>query len=220
MQAQGIENNVLEDSSRLTRVFIQARMSSVRFPGKVLAPFRKEPLILHVLRAVKQIVGLERIVVLTSVEVSDDPLVAYLDTLSIQLFRGPLDNVFERFQLCAQKFPCDWIMRLCADSPLFDIKVLKKVMGYAGSRDYDLVTTIFPRTFPKGQNVELIRSTALMSINLADLLPDDLEHVTPYFYRRAERFRILNIKSDNPQPTSLSLSVDSIEDLQRLELMK
>jgi spore coat polysaccharide biosynthesis protein SpsF len=65
----------------LVRVFVQARMSSRRFPGKVLAPFHGRPIIRHVLDRVARALPEVPRTVVTSVEASDDPLAAYLEAL-------------------------------------------------------------------------------------------------------------------------------------------
>ena len=98
------------------RVFVQARMSSVRFPGKVLAPFRGRPIIDHVLSRIAQAVPSDRTIVATSTEPSDDPLAAYLNGSGVSVFRGPLDDVLLRFQMCLEQFPCRWMVRVSADS--------------------------------------------------------------------------------------------------------
>lgn len=198
-------------------VLIQARMSSRRFPGKVLAPLQGKPIIRHVLTAVEQALPQGQIVVVTSSEQSDDPLVSYLNALDVSVFRGPLENVFERFRLCLSRYPCEWVLRVSADSPLLDVRLLRAIIAYAGKVECDLVTTIFPRTFPKGQNVELIRTSSFMAIDEATLSSDEREHVTPYFYRNPERFRIVNIDSGNSGLAELGLAVDTVDDLLRLE---
>jgi len=192
-------------------------MSSRRFPGKVLAPFRGRPLIWHVVTAVGRALPEVPAVVLTSEEPSDDPLVEYLRSLRVAVFRGPLEDVFERFRLCAAAHPCNWILRLCADSPVLDARVLQAVASRADGTECDLVTTIFPRTFPKGQNAELIRVTTLLGIDVAELDPEDREHVTPFFYRNADRFRIMSVESGDSAMAVESLAVDTVEDLRRLE---
>lgn len=199
------------------RVFIQARMSSSRFPGKVLAPFRQEPIILHVIRAVNRVADIERIVVTTSVEASDDPLAAYLEKRGFSVFRGPLLNVFERFRLCLVKFPAEWILRISADSPLLELGALEEIVAQADTECCDLVTTVFPRSFPKGTNAELIRARTFESVPMSDLSAEDREHVTSIFYRNADRFRIVNVSSGKPELAKVSLAVDSVEDLRRLE---
>jgi spore coat polysaccharide biosynthesis protein SpsF len=199
------------------RAVVQARMSSRRFPGKVLAPFRGEPLIAHVLAALRRALPAVPVVVATSGEPADDPLALYVASTGTKVFRGPLDDVLARFRLCAAEYPSDWILRVSADSPLLDAGMLKQVVAHAASAEHDLVTTIHPRTFPRGHNAELIRATALAAIDGEALSEADREHVTPFFYRHPERFRILNVESGDPDLAGLSFAVDTLEDLRRLE---
>jgi spore coat polysaccharide biosynthesis protein SpsF len=201
--------------------FVQARMSSRRFPGKVLAPFRGEPIISRIVRTISDALPGVPVIVVTSDEVSDHPLAAYLAAIGVSCFRGPLDDVFGRFCGCLEQNPCDWIVRVCADSPLLGSHILRAVVEpihrAAGSLDVDLITTTAPRTFPKGQNAEVINATTLRKAKAEDMTPEDREHVTRYFHRHADRFRLLNIESGNPELASLSFAVDTIEDLRRLE---
>jgi spore coat polysaccharide biosynthesis protein SpsF (cytidylyltransferase family) len=199
------------------RVFIQARMGSRRFPGKVLAPFLGQPLIKHVVLAVARALPHVPITVLTSRAEAEMPLVAYLNSLGVAVFRGPLDAVFGRFRQALTLFPCEWFVRICADSPLLDPHVLQAVAYHPCKAHYDVVTTIFPRTFPKGHNAELLRVSSFMAIDEAELSSDEQEHVTPYYYRQPDRFRIGTVTSGNPGLATWSLAVDTVEDLQRLE---
>jgi spore coat polysaccharide biosynthesis protein SpsF len=193
-------------------------MSSKRFPGKVLAPFRGKPIVWHVVTRVAQALpDLPRTVV-TSTDTSDDPLAAYCDQLGVACFRGPLDDVFERFRAAARGTKASWMLRICADSPLLDSRVLRAVIdGFDPS--LDLVTTTAPRTFPKGHNAELINATSFAAIDASELDADDREHVTRFLHRNPQRFRIKNVESGDPSLAKLELAVDTIEDLQRLEAM-
>lgn len=211
------KSRVGESLSAPIRVFIQARMSSHRFPGKALAPFSGLPLIQRVVAAVERALPSVPIIVATSSESSDDPLAVYLDTMGIAFFRGPLANVFGRFRMCVSEHPCDWILRLSGDSPMLDARVLKAVVSHADKADCDLVTTIFPRTFPKGHNAELIRVSTFMKIAMGELSALDQEHVTPVYYQNHGRFRIVNVESGNPQLAEFSLVVETVDDLHRLE---
>jgi spore coat polysaccharide biosynthesis protein SpsF len=197
-------------------VFIQARMSSRRFPGKVLAPFRGRPIIWHVLDRVAQALPDSPRVVLTSTDASDDPLAAYLAQLGAECFRGPLDDVFERFRMAAVTHRAAWMLRVCADSPLLDARVLRAVVA-AHDPTFDLVTTTARRTFPKGHNAELIRAATFASIDSAELDRDDREHVTRFLHRQPRRFQIKNVESGDPALANLELAVDTVEDLHRLE---
>jgi spore coat polysaccharide biosynthesis protein SpsF len=197
-------------------VFIQARMSSRRFPGKVLAPFRGRPIIWHVLdRVASALPELPR-VVLTSTDPSDDPLAAYLAQLGADCIRGPLDDVVERFRLGARARSAAWLLRVCADSPLLDAHVLRAVIA-AHDPALDLVTTTAPRTFPKGHNAELINAATLQALRPEELDAADREHLTRFLHRHPERFRIANVESGDPALALQELAVDTVEDLHRLE---
>jgi spore coat polysaccharide biosynthesis protein SpsF len=203
----------------VVRFFIQARMSSQRFPGKVLAPFRGKPLIAQVLGQVTQAVAADAVVVATSGEPADDPLAAYVREMGIAVFRGPLENVFRRFQLCLEAYPCTWFVRICADSPLLSSELLQGVMAHRQRLDVDLITNVYPRTFPKGQSVEMLRAETFAAIPADLLTAEEQEHVTQYYYNNPDRFKILNLDSGNAELGKISFAIDTIEDLRRLEEM-
>jgi spore coat polysaccharide biosynthesis protein SpsF len=192
-------------------------MSSQRFPGKVLAPFRGRPLIDWVWNAVRSGVGEHvPIVVLTSDHVTDEPLARYLEATGRAAVRGPLDDVAGRFRQALAAWPCESFLRISADSPLLDPTVLQRVVA-ARAADVDLVTTIHPRTFPKGQNAELLLTSTFESLDPSALDADDREHVTRFYYRNAGQFRITNITSGDAARASEDLAVDTVEDLHMLE---
>jgi spore coat polysaccharide biosynthesis protein SpsF len=191
-------------------------MTSSRFPGKVLTPFRGEPIILHVIRAAEAAVGRGRVMVATSVDPSDDPLDALLRAHGTPVVRGSLGNVLARFQEAARRTTSEWILRLNGDSPLLDVGVLRRVLA-AADDDCDVVTTIRPRTFPKGRNAELIRRAVLLSADAEAADAEEQEHPTQFFYRRLEQLRIRNVESANAALAAESLAVDTPDDLTRLE---
>jgi spore coat polysaccharide biosynthesis protein SpsF len=199
--------------------FVQARMSSRRFPGKVLAPFRGRPVIDHVVGAVRAALPKIPIVLVTSGHPTDDPLAAYVAALNVPVFRGELHDVFGRFRAALKAHPTQWILRVCADSPLLSGKVLRLAAASAADTNYDLITTTSRRTFPKGQNAEVIRSDPLRRIDARELDDSDREHVTRFLHRHPDRFRILNIESGKPELAQLDHSIDTVEDLRRLETL-
>lgn len=201
----------------MVRAYIQARMSSERFPGKVLAPLGGKPVIARVITRVTQVIPSEMVVVATSQEESDDALAYYLRGIGIPVFRGPLDNVFSRFQLCLGEFPCTWFFRICADSPFLDSTLMQKMMNYCDRTELDLVTNVFPRTFPKGMSVEMLNAKPFAAIDSANLTQEEQEHLTKVYYNHSDRFKIINLESGNPALANESFALDTIEDLRRLE---
>ena len=200
-----------------TRAFVQARMSSTRFPGKVLAPFKGHPVVWHVLMRIAQVLPKEQIVLATSSNPSDDPLAAYVLQLGFPVFRGPLDNVVERFQLCMRQYPCRWFFRVCADSPLFDWKQMERMMVYQDQTGIHLVTNNFPRTVPRGHGLEMIDSATFLKLDVGQLSAREREHATQYLYAHPEVFRIVNVESEDLSLASQNLCVDTPGDILRLE---
>lgn len=199
-------------------IFIQARMSSKRFPGKILAPFNGQPIIYHLVKAAQAVSAAQSVVVLTSTHASDDPLVAYLDHLKVKVFRGDLENVFARFKQAVEHYPCDRFVRLCADSPLMDPGLIQKMLE-CSNQDFDLTTNVYKRTFPKGLSVEVIKSETFLGIENGNVDVLGLEHVTSHFYRNPERYRIQSVEL--PLETNAeNFCVDSVDDIRRLVSQK
>ena len=200
-------------------VFIQAGMSSSRFPGKVLAPVNGSPILLRVIDGVARACDRPSVVVATSDEISDDPLEVYVRSLGIKVFRGPLDDVFNRFRLCLLENPCDWFFRISADSPLLNASIMRAMLNYIDP-SVDLITNVQKRTFPHGHSVELLNAGTFRQINEQTLTGEQREHVTKYYYEHANEFRILNIEATDPSYSKLDFVVDTLDDLRRVEEME
>lgn len=200
------------------RIFVQARMSSRRFPGKVLAPLAGRPLIAHVLERCGRAFGPQGVVLATSVDASDDPLAAFAAREGQALFRGDLDNVARRFQQCLAAHPCEWFVRISGDSPLIDPEL---IVAVAARREpqYDLVTNVHPRTFPPGQSVEVVRAACYAAIDTAAWTAEEREHVTLALYRSPQEYRVRNVGSREAGAARRSLAVDTREDLHAVEAL-
>lgn len=196
-------------------VFIQARMSSKRFPGKVLAPILGKPLIKNIIDSVKKIKCIKNVVVITSYLESDDPLVAYLESIGCLYFRGDLDNVFKRFQDATKIYPSDYVMRLCADSPFLNLQLMNFMVNQALSGTYSLISNVFIRTFPKGQSVEILKSILILKTDFSVMSYAEQEHVTTYFYRHIERKKCLFFQLSKDLST-INHCIDRVEDIESI----
>lgn len=199
----------------ITNIFIQARMSSSRFPGKVLAPLYGKPLIKHIIEKAKYVNNIEKVVVLTSSLESDDPLASYLDRIKCDYFRGNLDNVFKRFRSALEPFPCEYFVRICGDSPFINSQLIKDMMTKLYNKDHDIITNVMRRTFPKGHSVEIIKTKLFLEADETSLTNEDKEHVFPYFYRNAAQFKICSVDNVTDQ-SHINYCVDTLQDLERL----
>ena len=117
-------------------------------------------------------------------------------------------------------FEQDEFFRLCADSPCFDPTLLKSAIYLSEQNpDYDLITNVHPRSFPKGQSVELIKLDSIKRLISFGLSSFEKEHITTGFYSRKKEFKIYNINSKIEKYKNIQLSVDTPEDLNKMKLI-
>lgn len=192
---------------------LQARMTSTRLPGKVLAPILGEPMIGRQIERLRRATSIDGLVVATSTDSSDDDLVGYLEGLAVPVVRGPLDDVLARFIQVLDQFRPEAVVRLTADCPLASPAVVDTVVSafHASGRDY--VSNTLQPTYPDGLDVEVVRADALRWV--AGNTDDDAEreHVTLGVYRRPERFSVLNV-ADERDLSHLRWTVDEPADLE------
>ena len=170
---------------------IQARSNSKRFKNKVLHLIHGVPLIQHVINRVKRSKKIKKIIIASSLKKNDDNLISYLKKNKINFFRGDLENVAMRLYKTAKKNKAKFFVRISGDSPLIDPKLIDKAIKMSkGVKNYDIITNVFPRTFPKGQSVEVIKTSILKKYSKS-FSKLDKEHVTKYFYDNSNYFRII-----------------------------
>ena len=193
---------------------IQARSSSKRFKNKVLHLIYGIPLIQHVINRVKKSNKVSKLVVSSSLEKSDDNLIFYLKKNKIKFFRGDLKNVAFRLYETAKANKAKFFVRISGDSPLIDPKLIDKAIRISQKKKYDIVTNVFPRTFPKGQSVEIIKTSILKRYS-KNFTKADREHVTKYFYNNSNKFKVKNF-TFKEKSKIVNLSVDTRKDLNQI----
>ncbi|MEE3006656.1 MAG: NTP transferase domain-containing protein [Pseudomonadota bacterium] len=196
---------------------IFSRMGSSRLPGKALRHIAGEPLIKRVIDRVSKVKNLSTIVVATSNSKTDDRLTQYIQSLNIEVFRGATHDVLNRAVSCASYLGVDKFVRINGDSPLIDPELLEKGIEMWTDPSLDLISNVFPRTYPVGMSVEIIKTDSLKKIMGLTADSCDSEHVTRFFYKNPEKFRILNFESGRSELREVRLAVDTEEDLERID---
>lgn len=211
---------------------VQARMGSSRLPGKVLKEINGKPMISYTLEALKKSRYIDKIVLATSILEINDPLVKYVQSIGIDVFRGDEDNVLERYKMVADKYNGDIIIRITGDCPLINPVIVDNVITKYLMYDYDYVRLDVPNTFVRGMDTEVFSKEALdktYSIvcsqeNINKIEFDSFrEHVTLYMYTHKEKFKIGYVKGEEKyyMNRGMNYSVDEEEDLTRVrEILK
>ncbi|MGZ6048280.1 MAG: cytidylyltransferase domain-containing protein [Phenylobacterium sp.] len=193
---------------------LQARMTSSRLPGKVMAPVLGEPMIGRQVERLRRARRIDMLVVATSVDPSDDLLATYCEGLGLAVYRGPLDDVLERFRGAAALLPgADAVVRLTADCPLADPDLIDQVIEHHHAVDADYTSnTLGTRTYPHGLDAEVVRTQVLLEAADRATDPYEREHVTPYIYRRPEIYKLAGVARHDSR-AALRWTVDLPEDL-------
>ncbi len=200
-------------------IIIFARMSSSRLPGKMLRPLGPTTLFD---RVVERAHLLDHDMMLaTSDQESDDPLVARAKDLNLPVFRGSLDDVLGRAVAAARHAGFDAFCRLCGDRPFMPLDDMQRGMevmrqSFKQGKPLDLVTTHLPEPVPKGLLTEIIRTETLTGVGKGATTNEQQEHVTTAFYERPSRFRIHELETDLRQLGDVHLSVDTEHDQQAI----
>ncbi len=198
---------------------LQARMSSRRLPGKVLLPVHGKPLLGYVLERLRRSQKISQWVIATSTDRADDPVADFCRNHDVACFRGSQDDVALRLAEAAKKFNAEYLARFCADSPYYDAEVVDRVVdAFETHPSAQIVTNLCPRSFPRGQSIEIIRTETLMAEHAGMSRPEDREHVFPYFYEKKERFDIVNVVNSAGDFSGENHCVDTAEDMNLFSL--
>ncbi len=193
---------------------LQARTSSSRLPGKVLKPILGKAMLAHQIERVLRSRLMDKLVVATSLDQSDDPVEQLCREQGTDCFRGSLDNVLDRYYQCAVNYNPETIVRLTGDCPLADPVVIDGTIQYFLDNSLDYVTNGGAKpTFPDGLDVEVFTFEALKSAWKYATLPSEKEHVTPYISRQPELFKI-GIYKNKTDLSGLRWTVDEPSDFE------
>lgn len=196
-----------------TGIIVQCRMSSARFPGKVLHEVRGKPMLRYTIDGLAHCRG-GTLVVSTSEMEEDKAIIRFCKACGVPCHSGPLENVALRFARTVEHFGFDNFVRVCGDSPLLDYRLVEKAMEMFEERDVRMVSNIVRRTFPKGQSVEMLDSRYFLDHVTSIVSPAEQEHVTSYFYARLNSTELASFESGGAWG-EVRQSVDTPEDMRR-----
>jgi spore coat polysaccharide biosynthesis protein SpsF (cytidylyltransferase family) len=168
-------------------------MSSNRFPGKVLTEINGRPMIFWQVKRISNSKMIDKVVVATSSDSSDDVLSEKLKTEGIIVHRGNLLDVHSRFIDVANEYPeFNTIVRLTADCPLVMPEIIDEMSAEFSRLNIDYLSNVNPATFPDGLDVEIFRRNTLVTLNEYELDSKEREHVTLGIRNRPTRYKIMN----------------------------
>lgn len=201
-------------------MIIQARMGATRLPGKPLKKVMDRPLLSYLIERLKRVNNISTLIIATTTQPQDDLIETFCKKEKITVFRGSEEDVLDRYYQAAKKYQADVIIRITADCPLIDPKVIEQAIQFYLTHYplYDYVSNTHKRTFPRGMDVELFSMQCLEEAAQEARLKNEREHVTPFIYNHPERYKIGEIQYSSNQANH-RWTVDTPEDLALISLI-
>lgn len=198
-------------------IIIQARMGSTRLPGKVMMPIQDKPLLYYILNQVKHCKSVSKIIVATTNLEEDNVIVNYVKSQNLDIFRGSVENVLDRYFQCAKEFDLDIIIRVTSDCPLIDPAGIDECVSKFLKLNLDYISNANKKQgnswiynlsgFPAGYGVEVFKFSTLTKTWNNATKPSEKEHVTQYILNNPANFQIGNIENQK-NFSDIRLTVD------------
>lgn len=197
---------------------LQARLGSTRLPNKILLPFyRKECILSIIIDKLRQLPDAE-IILATTDNKRDSPLVNMAESHHIKLYRGSESDVLGRFIGAARQYGANKIIRICSDNPFLDLESLRTLLQEGERSNLDYISFLvngkptikthfgFWAEFTTLDALEKVQATTQESIYH--------EHVTNYIYTHPDQFRIKWLKTPDilKRRNDIRLTIDTSQD--------
>jgi spore coat polysaccharide biosynthesis protein SpsF len=198
-------------------------MTSTRLPGKVMMEIGGRPMLDLLLERVRRASLVDEIVIATTTNEEDLPIVELADRENVAVYRGSEQDVLGRVVEAVRMVGGDIVVELTGDNPLVDPLVIDHVLSaflstypdiqYASNGGFGDPAL---RAMPLGTGVSVFPWNELEAIAMRTRDPEDREHVSLFFYRGGrDQYQLLNVPVPPAwqRPYPVRLTVDTMEDL-------
>lgn len=193
-------------------VIIQARCGSTRLPSKVMKDIEGKTALEQMLNRVSKSKNVDEIIVATTINPEDLPIVSLVSGLGYRVYAGSSEDVLDRYYQAAKLIKPEYVVRLTADCPLFDWRVLDEAIDELEDDSDDLCS--YTETFPDGEDLEIIRFSALEEMWEKARLASEREHVTLYIKNHPELYKLQNYECKLGNLNDERWTLDEPEDLE------
>jgi spore coat polysaccharide biosynthesis protein SpsF len=200
-------------------IISQARMTSTRLPGKVLLQAAgKSMLQYHIERLA---LSGYPIIIATTVNKTDDPIVEFAERQSISYYRGDENHVLSRYYETARKYGLDIVVRVTSDCPFIDGDLVREAVELFAkeNNEYLYISNCLIRSYPRGFDFEVFSFQALKEAYHCATLAGDIEHVTPYIHQsRSGKITYKHI-TQSVDKSVYRITLDTEEDFQLIKIL-
>lgn len=176
-------------------IIVQARCGSTRLPNKILLRLQGQSILEHIIKRLRRVKKADLVIVATTIKVEDLVIAKLCFKLHTFLFCGSVDDVLDRYYQAAKIYDLQNIVRITSDCPLIDPNLVDLMISWYLKQRVDYASNTLLPTFPDGEDIEIMKFSALKKTWQSTTLLSEREHVTPYIYKHPELFSQVNYKN-------------------------
>lgn len=208
------------DNKKKIVATVEVRITSTRLPGKVLMPLAGKPALERLIERLKRSKYLDEIVVATTINKADNPIVELANRLGVKYFRGSEQDVLKRVLEAAQSVGADIIVEVTGDCPLVDWRLIDRGVKEFFSQKVDYASNIIELSYPIGFDVQVFPTAILAEVDKLTSDPTDRAHVSYYIYNHPEKYKLFNWRADKEcQWPDLRVTLDEKADFKLLNII-
>lgn len=192
---------------------IPARMTSSRYPGKVMADLNGQPVLGFLIDRLSPVA---EVAVVTSADPSDEPIVELAHAKGATVVLGQHGEMIAQHHRVAEQTDADVFLMAGADDPLLDPCMFEMLIARMAIGDVDYARTA---GWPLGMNVWAWTWEAIYDAYDYSNAEDESQHVVPYWERRPERFPSALIERTKSVYDLYRLTVDEGPDMQLVRII-
>jgi len=199
---------------------IQARTTSSRLPNKVLMELYKKPMVLRVIERTKKSKTISQIILAIPEGRENDALAYFARENKVECYRGSENDVLSRYYEAAKKYQIETIVRITADCPFIDPRIVDLVVRAHLKSKVDFTANNLKQTFPLGLDLQVFNFKTLEKTFQDASTSFEREHVVPFMHQRPDIFTIKNVEARGKlKRPDINLSVDTKKDYARAVLI-
>jgi spore coat polysaccharide biosynthesis protein SpsF len=194
-------------------IIVQARMLSNRLPGKSMMKIGEKPMLRYLLQSLLTVADRNQIIIVTSVDPSNQQIESLGVSMGIKVFRGSEENVASRYKAVLENSKFKYFHRICGDSPYYSAEVLLNPSSEISNSGLNYISTMPNQGYPMGNNIELFSTDFFLKcFEVQGLI--DIEHVTSSIYKsdKIRHCKLVGCNIEQFDYSTLKFSVDTQED--------
>ena len=197
---------------------IEARMTSSRLPGKVLFPAHGEPMLMHLVRRLRAVPSIDAIVIATTTNTSDEPILEFAKTAGVDCYRGSEDDVLARVIGAGESAQAEVLVEITGDCPVIDPDLVEQTIRMFFNHSVQYASNSLVRSYPDGMDTQVMWFETLKSSASMTSDPLDREHVSRFICQHPELFsRVHLIAPPSLHWPELGLTLDEESDYKLLK---